>query len=217
MNKILIFFSALTLLSCIANTSDENLASTENSEIELPCEDDYKIINSTFVHLALPAPVGAEKEFGYDNYANIKNDIPAEFINDVFFTQQLANPTDSISFKNELVLSENSINKLKDPDFKSLAKQLLSAKFKVVKLDISKIQNTGLFNLIPVDINQTVEREIGESILTYSRIVYNKKMDKACFYFENRCSGFCGFGLFVFVENIDGVWTIKDEIQHWVS
>jgi len=84
-------------------------------------------------------------------------------------------------------------------------------------LTLHKFKNIGLRRLIPVDIKQKVKLKIGEKIITYSRIVYNQKKDKACFYFENKCSGLCGHATFVFVEKIDGIWIIKDELNDWIS
>jgi hypothetical protein len=86
-----------------------------------------------------------------------------------------------------------------------------------LKIEIDLITNVGLWRLIPVDKGQRIEREIGEKIITYSRIVYNSEKSKAVFYFQNNCSGLCGFREFVFVEKINGIWTIKKEIIDWIS
>jgi len=217
MKKILLFFSVIALLSCNSNSTQDRIADSEKIIDELPIEDDYKIINSTFVHLVLPAPPEFEKEFGYNNYLNNGENVPEEFINEIYFTQYLVGVSDSSGFQSKLKISEERLSKLDDIDFRKLGETLISTANLSIKLDTDQIKNIGLWRLIPSDINQQVEREIGEKIITYSRIIYNKQKDKACFYFENNCSGLCGYATYVFLEKVDGIWTIKDELMDWIS
>ena len=217
MKKILLFFSALTLLSCNSNSSKDRIAESEEVVVKMPSDDDYKIINSTIVHLVNPGPPEFERKFGYDNYSKKGKSIPEEYINEIYFTQYLVGVSDSLAFNSKLKISDKSLLKIGDTDFRNLGSKLISSEDLSIKLDTSDIQNTGLYRLILVDINQKVELEIGEKIITYSRIVYNQKKDKACFYFENNCSGLCGYATFVFVEKVEGIWTIKDEIMDWIS
>ena len=211
MKKLLLLFSALILLSCNSNSSQDQIIE------EFPVEDDYKIINSTFVHLVLPAPPEFKRKFGYDNYLFNEKNVPEEYKNEIYFTQYLVSVFDSTGFHSKLKLSVEQLSKLDDIDFRKLGEKLVSEKNRSIKLDTAQIKNIGLQKLIPVDINQKIESEIGEKIITFSRIVYNQQKDKACFYFENNCSGLCGYATFVFVEKVNGIWSIKDEIGDWVS
>lgn len=181
-----------------------------------PSDDDYKIINATFPHLVLHAPPGMEREFGYDNYI-FPADLLAEMgLRDAYFIPYLVNPADSI-FHQDLSISESRLTQLEDADFKLLGKAFSQQTKPNIKLDIDLIKNIGLNKLIPIETNQFVKRDFGTSAVTYSSIVYNKAKDKACFYFQNECSGMCAYAEWVFVEKIDGVWTIKQQLSHWVS
>ncbi len=184
MNIVILFFNAFVCLSCISNSANKKIENFENDVIAIPSDEDYKIINSTFVHLSNPVPIGVEREFGYHNFINKNNDLPVEFITKVYFTQHLVGLNDSLSFRNKLYLSQNSIDKLNDIEFKNLSLQLISNKSKSIKLDISLILNVGLNKLIGVDVNQKINTEIGESIISYSRIIYDDKKEKACFFFK---------------------------------
>jgi len=147
MVKILLFFNLIILSSCYSNStkdrivnSDEIKNETEVLIAELPSEDDYKIINSTFVHLVLTAPPGHERKFGYDNYLYKGKNIPEEYINEIYFTQYLADVLDSSAFVTELKLSEEYLSKLNDVDFENLGRELISTKKISLKLDTAQIQ-----------------------------------------------------------------------------
>ena len=217
MYKILLFFSVLILLNCNSHSTEERIDESEDVIIELPSEDDYKIINSTFVHLVNPGSSEFDRKFGYDNYSKKGKNIPEEYINQIYITQYLVGISDSLAYNSNLTISEKSLSKLDDSEFRNLGTKLISCKALSIKLDTAIIQNIGFNRIIPIDINQKVQRKIGEKIITYSRIVYNQKKDKACFYFENNCSGLCGYATFVFVEKVDRIWVIMDELMDWIS
>lgn len=179
-------------------------------------DDDYKIINATFPHLVLPALPGIEREFGYDNYIFPADLLAETELRDVYFIQYLVNPADSI-FHGDLSLNESYLTQLKDAEFKLLGKAFSKQTNPSTRLDIDLIKNIGINKLIPIEINQLIRRDIGTSAVTYSSIVYNEAKDKACFYFQDNCSGLCAYAKWVFVEKIDGIWTIKQQLSHWVS
>ncbi|WP_044200447.1 hypothetical protein [Flammeovirga sp. OC4] len=209
MRSYLFFFSALILLSCNSNSDND-----KNNNVYIPSEDDYKIINSTFVHLTIPAPVtleGIEREFGYDNFLYDEKDLPKDGRYKIYFTQYLVT-LDSLERHRKLRISEERLLKLDDIEFRNLGKEFSLKKNFSVKLDVERINNIGDYKLIPVDINQSVKRKFGEKIITYSRIIYNQGKDKACLYFQNNCVGMCGFGKFVFLNKVNGIWEIKNEL-----
>ena len=200
---------ALSLLGC-QSQSEKQLDSTVS-------DDDYKIINSTFVHLVSQAPLGFEAEFGYDNYTFKGKGFPEEHFRPVYFTRYLVSFNDSLAFSSKSSVTADTFSRLADEEFEALGQALVSESSQNARLDTALIQNTGLNRLVPMEIGQQVEREIGEKIITYSRIVYNAKKDKACFYFENNCSGLCGSATYVFVQKENGIWVVKEKLVDWVS
>lgn len=170
MKRILLLFSALILFSCNSNSSKDRIDASEEVVIELPSDDDYKIINSTFVHLVNPGPPEFERKFGYDNYSKNGKSIPEEYINEIYLTQYLVGVSDNLAFNSKLKMSVESLSKIADADFRNLVVKLISSEDLNIKLDTSDIQNTGHYRLIPIDINQKVEREIGEKIITYPKL-----------------------------------------------
>lgn len=206
---LLFFLVALSLLGC-QSQSEKQLDSSVS-------DDDYKIINSTFVHLVSQAPLGFEADFGYDNYTFKGKGFPEEHFRPVYFTRYLVSFNDSLAFSSKSSISDDTFSRLVDEDFKALGRALITEAGISLKLETALIQNIGLNRLIPVEIGQRVEREIGEKIITYSRIVYNAKKDKACFYFENNCSGLCGSAIYIFVQKEKGIWVVKEKLVDWVS
>ncbi len=199
-------------LSCGVNVSKTNEV-PEKVIPETLLVDDYKIINSTFVHLVLTPQQGAIREFGYDNFNLKGREIPEEYIKNIYFTNVLVPLIDSIVFYHR---PNNSLN-LEDPNAQKLYNRLFSDELKELNIEIDSITNVGLWRLTPVVKGQKIDREIGERIISYSRIIYNADRTKAIFYFQNNCSGLCGFGMFVFVEKVNGIWTITKEYNVWVS
>lgn len=199
-----------------------------------PSEDDYKIINATFVHLRFPTPsLTAEsgssmfkRDFGYDNFIFSDEQIRAgrkEAGDNVFITEYLVSPQTNSIFHDNLRIRESYRVEIKDPEFWELAKSFAIKPTNHAKLEIELIKNIGLDQLIPVKISGEFNPEmIGSSEIprikfTYSTIHYNKRKDKACFYFQYDCKLMCSSAKWVFVEKIDGIWTIKEAITHWVS
>lgn len=208
---ILIIF-LWTTFSCGDNTAKTN----EVSEIvptETLSKDDYKIINSTFPHLVIIPPPGVTREFGYDNFNPKNRDIPEEYFRNVFFTNALVPLIDTAVFytrpNESLIIEDTTIQKLYNRLFTDEQSELI--------IETDSITNTGLWKLKPVPKGQKIKMEIGERIITYSRIIYNTDKTKAVFYFQNNCSGLCGFGMFIVVEKVKGIWTITKEYNDWVS
>lgn len=216
MKQILFSLTALIFFSCNSSSIKPRIEESKEITVENPSDDDYKIINSTFIHLVDPAPE-IEREFAYDNYLKSSRNIINENRNDIYFTQYLTSFSDKVTLSTKFKLSEEKLLELADSEFRSLGRKLISTKNKSIKLDTSMIQNIATYRLIPIEINQKVELEIGEKIITYSRIVYNQKKNKACFYFENDCSGQCGYAFFIFLEKTNGIWTIKDQLLDWIA
>lgn len=75
MKNIFLFLCMLNILSCNSNSSQDSAAESTEVTVESPSEDDYKIINSTLVHLVQNAPPELEREFGYDNFLSPENSI----------------------------------------------------------------------------------------------------------------------------------------------
>lgn len=201
-----------TTLSCGDNVSKTNDVS-EKVFKETLSTDDYKIINSTFPHLVVIQPPGATREFGYDNFNLMDREIPDEYIKNVFFTNVLVPLIDTIAFYPR----PNNNLKLEDPTVQKLYNRLFTDEQSVLIIETDSITNSGFWKLTPVQKGQKFKREIGERVISYSRIVYNIDKTKAVFYFQNNCSGLCGFGMFVVVEKVKGIWSITKEYSDWVS
>lgn len=199
-------------MSCGDNVSKTNEIS-EKILKETLSMDDYKIINSTFPHLVVIQPPGATREFGYDNFNLKDREIPDEYIRNVFFTNVLVPLIDTIAFYPR----PNNRLKIEDPTVQKLYNRLFIDQQSELILETDSITNTGLWKLTPVQKGQKFKREIGERVISYSRIVYNIDKTKAVFYFQNNCSGLCGFGMFVVVEKVKGIWSITKEYNDWVS
>lgn len=201
-----------TTLSCGDNVSKTNDVS-EKVFKETLSTDDYKIINSTFPHLVVIQPPGATREFGYDNFNLMDREIPDEYIRNVFFTNVLVPLIDTIAFYPR----PNNSLKIEDPTVQKLYNRLFTDEQSVLIIETDSITNTGFWKLTLVQKGQKFKREIGERVISYSRIVYNIDKTKAVFYFQNDCSGLCGFGMFVVVEKVKGIWSITKEYNDWVS
>ena len=181
--------------------------------------DDYLIINSSLVHLVNPGPPGFELSFGYDNFDYKKQDIniPSDELDSLYFTPYLVTLKDSIKIRVEPYDQKDKTEKIKDADYKELVNQLLTVEFQATKIDLDRINNTGIYVLKTIEPNEKPELEIGEKIISYSKIVYNANKTKASFYFENYCAGMCGIGQVVLMEKVNGIWEIKETITNWVT
>lgn len=175
--------------------------------------EDYQIINATFPHLVMPSPSGTTREFGYDNFNLKDRELPSQYIRNVVFTNVLVPLNDTIVFYPK----PNNRLKIEDATVQKLYYKLFSDEQSEAIIEIDSITNTGFWKLTPVQRGQKIKREIGDRVISYSRIVYNTDITKAVFYFQNNCSGLCGFGLFVVVEKVNGIWTITKEYHDWVS
>jgi len=181
--------------------------------------DDYQIINSTLVHLVNPGPPGFKLNFGYDNfdYKKRKIDIPSDELDSLYFTPFLVTLNDSIKIRVEPYDQQDKTAKIKDLDYSELVNQLFADELQATKINLDRINNTGIYILKAIEPDENPELEIGEKIISYSRIVYNANKTKASFYFENYCAGLCGIGQVVLMEKVDGIWEIKDIITNWVT
>ena len=215
MTAITIYILTLLVLATMSCCKDNTPKDKENKTTisETITDNDYKIINSTFIHLVLTPPPGATREFGYDNYDYKDRQISDELIRDVFLTNYLVSLNDTLIFypkpRSNLVIEDST--------FYTLYKKLISDKRKDLKIEFDSITNTGLWQITPFNKGQIIKNEIEERIVTYSRIVYNYDKSKAVFYFQNDCSGLCSFGKFILVEKVDGIWKIIEEHYDWVS
>ena len=181
--------------------------------------DDYQIINSTLVNIVVPPPPGVEMQFGYDNFdfKTQGKEIPEDIIDSIYFTPFLLTNNDSIGFRAKPFALEEDLKKIEDSSYINLGKKLIDNQQNWAKIDLTKIDNVGFYKLIELDPNETPDLEIGDKIISYSRIFYNKDKTKALFYFESYCSGLCGAGMIVLMEKEDEIWKIKSIINNWVS
>src|SRR5690606_19322191 len=120
----------------------------------------------------------AKKEFGYDNFNPKNRDIPEEYFRNVFFTYALVPLIDTSVFYprlNEHLFTEYST-------IQQLYNRLFTDEQSELIIETDSITNTGLWKLKPVLKGQKIKMEIGERIITYSRIIYNADKTKAVFY-----------------------------------
>lgn len=198
--------------SCVNNVPIGNKVS-EKAMTDTLSSDDYKIINSTIVHLVITPPPGSIREFGYDNFTAKDRTVPDGFFRNIFFTNVMAPLIDTLVFNH----SPNHSLELEDSSVQELYNELLADEQKELIIEMDSITNTGFWKLTPVHKGQRIEMEIGVRVISYSRIVYNTNKTKAIFYFQKNCSGLCGLGMFVVVEKVNGIWTIINEYNDWVS
>jgi len=59
--------------------------------------------------------------------------------------------------------------------------------------------------------------DCGIGIVSFSKMVFNDSKTKALLYYEFDCSGNCGFGEIILVENLKGRWKVKKTNQLWIS
>lgn len=217
---LVLILTSFLFISCKKEVNIQNKKTTE-LKINFASDDDYKIINSTFVHLVIPAPKEFPKKFAYDNYIFDFNSKDTVFykglIEDIYLANYIAPISDTISFPRVYGPNKERIEKLKDKDFIKLITTFKITNLDNLQLDLNKIRNTSFFKPIPFTNTTKIEEESEIDIITYSRILYNKDKTKACFYFEKRCYGLCSFSLFAFVEKVDGIWTIKEQILDYIS
>ena len=55
------------------------------------------------------------------------------------------------------------------------------------------------------------------AILSFSRVGFNTNRTQALVYFTSWCNPLCGRGDFIFLQKVDGKWTVEREIGLWVS
>ena len=213
--KLFIFFFSIVLISCNPSIEkkESNIPKTNQSTLKYAEKEDYKVINSCFIHLAISGPPGTKRDFGYEN--RINDNYPDSLLEDQYVIQFLKGMNDSIGFNLNINDVDYFFKRLKDSSFIELGRRILLDTSTSLKLDLSKINNTGIFRLKAT--HKELKLEISEGIFIFSRISYNVNKDKACFYFENICSGLCGSGRFVFVQKINGIWEIKEELLNWIS
>ena len=214
---ILLIIPALLAIACSADNKNETSFASEEITDSLTV-DDYQIINSTLVHLVLKAPEEDEREFGYDNFTwdEEKKAVFKEHRRKLHFTKYLINPHDSIGI-HSFYIDPKKIAAANDVDYQPLIRELAKSSPSTLELDLQKITNTGLFDLVSIEKGERIDYDTIEKAVTYSRIIYNDSKDKAVFYFENLCGGFCSYGLIVLVEKENDVWAIKQEILDWIS
>lgn len=201
------------VIACVScNENQANQAKIEvNTAEKVDLSDEYKIINSTFCHLLTPGPTDSKRVFGYDNFIS-KKPIPLEYFKKISFVNTLVAFGDTGFFN-----VNRDVRNFNDSTF-NLLYDILKVDVKDdLKLNLDSVKNVGLWQLIPVEKGQDIDLEIGKKLITYSRIVFNDTKTKGAFYFQDRCAGLCGKGEIVFVEKINGIWTIVDEVFLWVS
>jgi len=87
------------------------------------------------------------------------------------------------------------------------------------KIDIKGFSTNYNYKIIPIDSIKSIQKR-GFRIIEihqFSRIVFNYKFDKACFYEQGVCGGECGGGYLIFVEKKNGIWKMVQKKLLWVS
>lgn len=87
------------------------------------------------------------------------------------------------------------------------------------KINFKRIRTNYNYKLIPLDSIKSIQKKGFRIIEVHqlSRIVFNDKFDKACFYEQGVCGGECGGGYLLFLEKKNGTWTIVEKKLLWVS
>ena len=186
-------------------------------------QDDYEIIKATFELLESnppPSISGYETEemeepeeveaFNYEV-------LPDEAFEKIYFTDKLIAPKKMMAFPDEKKYIKYYSDTFKDLEYNQMLLSVVRSKQVDAILELDKIKNIGLHKLVPLPYRNDKNIEMGDSQITYSTISYNRDRNKACFYFEDRCSGLCGRGILVAVKKVRGTWKIVEEHEVWVS
>lgn len=217
----IVLILVITCLSgCLENQELNHgiLNGIERLEIKFVTDEDYSILNSTFIHLFIPSPEGEIREFGYDNFVIEIDSSLEEFVYDVYLSNHLASLNDTVCYSNShIIISKDYLRNLKDPVYYELGLKLIADSSEVKFMDTDQIINVGFSRIIPWNYPQNTKEEVLRPLVKFSHIVYNKSKDRACFYYENKCGGLCGNGLYIFMKREDDIWVIDDELLVWIS
>jgi hypothetical protein len=113
-----------------------------------------------------------------------------------------------------------------DSSFKIMYKKLFyDTTLKIKKFNLSNLPVRTNFKLIPIHpdptsdtLYETLSRnEKFMGLFEFSRIEFNESFTKACFYFARHMGPKSGGGEIIFVEKINGKWTIYERKLIWVS
>ncbi len=187
-----------------------NCTNSHKSIPEKATSEDYKVINATFYHLVQDMNDTINWEFGYTNFIKSFKNIPERFILKTYVENVLL--VDSTLTENEILKISNGNIHLRKKDLQNL---------KAVELNTKYIMNVGYRRIYPIKTASGRENslEIGNEKITFSRIFYNKTKDKAFFQVKYVFCGISRFVKAVYVEKINGLWEIKNEvfINNWIA
>jgi len=87
------------------------------------------------------------------------------------------------------------------------------------RIDIKGFRTNYNYKIIPIDSIESIQKRGFRVIEIHqlSRIVFNDKLDKACFYEQSICGRGCGGGYLIFLEKKNGIWRIVEKKLLWVS
>jgi hypothetical protein len=86
-------------------------------------------------------------------------------------------------------------------------------------IDYKRIHTNYNYKIIPIDSVEIIRSKKLRlvEINKFSRIIFNKTFDKACFYGQSICGRLCGEGYLIFLEKLNGNWKIVERKSLWVS
>jgi len=87
------------------------------------------------------------------------------------------------------------------------------------RMDIEGIHSKYNYTIIPSDSAESFRNKGSRIVENYkiSRIIFNEKYDKACFYYQITCGHLCAVGYLMFIEKRNGIWNIVKKHQLWIS
>jgi len=81
----------------------------------------------------------------------------------------------------------------------------------------AKDLTTGYLEIIPYGNRAHKPYGGGMGVMGFSRVYFNKELDKAILYYEFNCGPKCGTGEVVFVEKVSGKWRVDKYKRVWDS
>lgn len=110
--------------------------------------------------------------------------------------------------------------KISDTAYFALFQRLVSDTILLEKrMDLEGIHSEYNYTIIPLDSVESYRNKGFRIVENYkiSRIIFNEKYDKACFYYQINCGHLCAAGYLIFIERRNGIWNIVKKHQLWIS
>jgi hypothetical protein len=114
------------------------------------------------------------------------------------------------------ILTEDTIRDFDTKNEKSYKLQNnFSIENKVVLINEKAENNSSRRDINPRSL--FIKYPEARAILTFSRVGFNTNRTQALVYFTSWCDPLCGSGDFIFLQKINGKWTVEREVRLWVS